>query len=247
MGWMAGLVGVTVAVSFSIASAQSNPPAPDRCVPLSSAIAGSTATEGRLFIKRQNGWNEVKSSWFGPDYKISDYGGEAVRFIYVAPPSDFAARQFLSIRTIAAVDLSANDNFVNLRRHHLQFDTAHIGQYQDYHLSGKASGRLYRFHTWPDGTRSDSPQDVRSSWAFQRNSPSARRRVLAISYLGNGKKSTCVPFVLGPNIATPSVDIEGEDEILVQKSFTIEVTEAKTITGSAGRTFLVSSQSSSGH
>jgi hypothetical protein len=66
---------------------------------------------------------------------------------------------------------------------------------------------------------------------------------LAIAYRA-ADRPVCVPFFLGPHIATPAAEIEGEDEITILKDFTVEITEAKTASESPGRTFKIHSRSS---
>jgi len=171
-------------------------------------------------------------------YCNQNWSGTAVPPFARVPPSDVRTRQFLSIRTIA--DTMQPDDFVNLRRHHEDFDTVYYGTYQDYHLSGKPSGTLRRFHSWPNGERSDSPTETRQSWAFQTASSISRRRVLAISYQATDK-TLCLPFFLGPNIATATTGFEGDDRITILKDFSVEITEAKIASGSSGRTFKIRS------
>lgn len=217
----------------------SKPPLPTgRCGPLGNAITATTPSSSpQLFILTTHGWHEVAYSPFGTDLSIDSYRGGQLSFIYVVPPSTVQARQFLSIRTTA--DTTMPDHFVNLRRGREDFDTAYYATYQGYHLSGEPSGTLRRFHTWK-GDRSDVPMETRKSWAFTTNNPVARHRVLAISYQASSGV-TCLPFFLGPNIASPSVDLEGDDQITILKDFSVEITEAKTAAGTPGRTFKISS------
>ncbi len=229
----------------SLAAQEVIGPVNDRCSALGGLIAQAPSqSAGRLFIRTDKGWEQITPKLFGADFVMQDYTGGKLRFIYVAPPSTYRGRQFLSIRTIA--DTDRPDNFVNLRRHHTQFDTVYYGTYQDYHLEGKAEATLRRFHRWSDGQRSDEPAQSRSVWAFSGRNAEARRRVLAIGYTASDLP-VCVPFVLGPHIATPAIEEDGEDELLVQKGFTVEVTEAKNGAGGSGRTFTVKSPISSRH
>lgn len=225
------------ALTCTTAAAQDK--ATDHCNPIAAQItARSPFSAPQLFIHMQNGWQEIVYKWFGTDFIVDGYSGGRLRFIYVVPPSDVRARQFLSIRSVAASN--DPDDFVNLRRHHDQFDTVYGGTYEDYHQNGKTSAKLRRYHRWPNGERSDTPEESRRSWAFQTRQDIARRRVLAISYRASNQP-VCVPFVLGPNIATPSGETEGEDEITILKGFVVEITEAKTASGSSGRTFKIRS------
>ena len=86
---------------------------------------------------------------FGGDVTIENYHGEPLNFIYVVPPSNVTARQFLSIRTTA--DTLLPDRWVNLRRQLTDFDTVLFRTYKGYHARGEGSGTLQRFHTWPGG------------------------------------------------------------------------------------------------
>jgi hypothetical protein len=219
----------------------------DRCAHIASLVAATpAATTGRLFILAGKSWTEVTpDSWLGgAGYTIPNYHGERLAFIYLAPPSANSGRQFLSIRTVA--DAEVADHFVNLRKLRQQFGRVYFGTYQGYHLNGEAHGPLRIFHLWSDSSRSDEPIDTRQSWAFQHAKSiddRSRRRVLAISFR-TGAGSTCVPFILGPNIASPIVleGAEDEDDILGQMPFIVEITEAKQGDGSPGRTFLIRSQ-----
>jgi hypothetical protein len=222
----------------------------NKCSTLSlDQIAMQPTTSGQLFIKTTKSWTEVKSALWGPDYVIPNYHGEKIAFIYVAPPSPNLVRQFLSIRTVAdATD--ASERIVNLRRHHDQFGTVDSGTYVDYHRDQKTSATLERFHNWrkytrPDEprVRSDEPDDNRLGWLFNHNNDLSRKRVLGISYRASDKP-VCVPFTLGPKIASQIVleGSEGDDEIYGQLPFIIEISEAKTGTGLRGHTFQIRSQ-----
>jgi hypothetical protein len=229
------------------ASAQDKPPAApgapiNRCAPLAGKVTATTPSSSpQLFILTSGGWQEIVYDPFWTDLTIDSYRGGQLSFIYVVPPSDVRNRQFLSIRTIA--DTTLPDNFVNLRRNLDDFDTVYYGTYQDYHLNGKPSGTLRRFHTWPNGEHSDTPIDTRQSWTFQSTSEIARHRVLAISYQATNT-ALCVPFSLGPNIAASAVGLEGDDQITIFKDFSVEITEAKTASGFSGRTFKIRSSPS---
>lgn len=243
MKWLTRFAVVAAGLTPAGACAQEKPlPVVNRCGALPARFLENPASSGRLFIRNGNVWNEISAGFIGPDYIIPDYAGGPVRFIYLAPAMNYPDLQFLSIRTVADVESGQNDDFVNLRKHHDQKGKVLYGRYQNYHRDGKAAGLLSLFHGWSNGSRSDEPTDTRSSWAFQHEAQVARRRVLAVSYRTSADRQTCVPFVLGPNIATPEVESDGEDEILVKRGFTLEITEARTATGRAGRTLTVLSK-----
>ena len=214
-------------------------PASNRCAAISNQL-GTPApfSRPRLFIRYDQNWQEVTSSFIGADLTLPNYSGGKIRFIYAVPPSDNHSRQFLSIRTVA--DANEPENFVNLRRQHSQFDTVYGGTYDGYHANGETSAMLRRFHKWASGDRSDEPLSAREAWLFQTKMEQSRRRVLSIPYLAS-EHLVCVPFVIGPNIATPIDETEGEDEITILKGFVVEITEAKTASGSSGRTFKIRS------
>lgn len=210
-----------------------------KCGPVAAKIGNvEPFSRARLFIQYQSEWEEVAPSFFGADFTLEKYSGGRIRFIYVVPPSDQRQRQFLSIRTTA--DTLDEDTFVNLRRQHSQFDTIHFGAYNGYHSNGEPSAMMRRFHRWPDGDRSDEPKETREAWAFRTRTELARRRVLSIPYRATDQ-AFCVPFIIGPNIATPAEQSDGEDEITILKGFVVEIAEAKTASRSMGRTFTIRS------
>lgn len=216
-----------------------SPPTANRCAPIASKLGQiEPFSTPRLFIRYDQDWQEITPSLFGPDFTLDKYSGGRINFLYVVPPSDVRLRQFLSVRSVA--DTIEPDNFVNLRRQHDHFDAVYSGTYEGYHANGDTSAMLRRFHRWPGGDRSDDPKSSRESWSFQTKQELARRRVLSIPFRA-GDQPICVPFVIGPNIATPVDEADGEDDITVLKGFIVEITEAKAATGSSGRTFKVRS------
>ncbi len=223
---------------------------PDACAPIASLLAAKPTTIGRLF-HFDGVWKEIEFNFlpFSTDYTLDHYRGEQLTFIYASPPpppQGYTGRQFLSVRTIAYNDPSTN--FVNLRKRQdrrgspMVEDQVQFGRYQNYHRDGKPSGILTVFHTWFDGTRSDDPSETRKSWTFDRASGAARRRVLAVTFVPRAGNVTCSRFWLGPNIAAPNDEDDSADGYdLALGPFTIEISEAKTGTGSSGRTFKIQS------
>ena len=213
----------------------------NRCEPLGGLLNEGDPNDGRLFIWHEKVWKKIEYRWLQDDLELPNYHSEKLHFIYVAPPSNFRGRQFLSVRTIA----DANENTrVNLRKEtDPTEDTVNFGAYVDYHDNGKPITVLRRYHAWPDGSRSDDPEQTRMAWSFKSSRETARRRVLAVSYVATDR-IVCVPFTLGPNISSVDREINGEDIFQVDKGFKIEITEAKTGSGSSGRTFTVHSAKS---
>jgi len=247
-------IALAVAAAFGAvsASAQDKPMVPaapavpqksDRCEPVAGLLGQGDPAQGRLFVWHERAWKKVEYQWLADDLEILNYHSEKLRFIYVAPPSKNQGRQFLSIRTTA--DANDTSDRVNLRKEldRKDWDTVNFGTYQDYHRDGKPIAVLKRYHRWPDGSRSDDPEATRIAWTFRHSQETARRRVLGISYFATDR-TVCVPFTLGPNISTFDQEVNGEDEFLVEKGFKIEITEAKTGTGTSGRTFTVHSPES---
>ena len=125
------------------------------------------------------------------------------------------------------------------------------GQYQNYHLNFKPSGKLAAFHEWYDGARSDEPSETRRAWSFKQDGDrldnSMRRRVLGISYVPNQTAVTCAPFVLGPNLASRIIqdsddsDVPGDITPMLG-AFAIEISEVKDGTGKPGRVFTIHSE-----
>jgi hypothetical protein len=227
-----------VATGTPAAAVPSSTSLHSKCAKLAGKVTATDATsQAQLFMLRANGWQEISHGFFGSDLTVENYQGEQLSFIYVVPPSTIRDRQFLSIRTMA--DTDSPDHWVNLRRQLSNFDSVLLKTYQGYHSNHENSGTLQRFHNW-NGDHSDKPDSTRQAWRFQSSDELARHRVLAIPYRAS-EKPLCVPFFLGPNIATAADEIEGDDEITVRKDFTVEITEAKTAAGQPGRTFKIHS------
>jgi hypothetical protein len=223
----------------------------DRCAPITTQLSANS-NEGQLFLATKVGWIPIeKSSQFLffkqgghvlPEYK----NGNRLHFLYAAPRSASAYEagllRYLAVKT-RSLDIRGG-NLVYLRRQRRpDYFQPGISTYQAYHRGETDEPRpLRRYHDWGAGNRSDRPLEVRGSYLFddEGNFPSSKgffntparnsiKRVLSISYKASAERTTCVPFVLGPNLAAyGDQDVDGDSEVQLDSSFAVDVVEAGT-------------------
>ena len=140
--------------------------------------------------------------------------------------------------------------FVTLRKHHVTYPRqVDFDAYRQYHLEDNNNNPdLHFYHHWDSKNRSDEPETTRRSFAFNealtaQDQHKPLRKLLTISYHTSAGRVTCVPFYLGPDLASFVTQDVG-DEVVLELPFIIEISEAKTAAGQAGGTFVLQS---SGH
>ena len=240
------------------ALAQTLPPIPlDRtCSPVAKELSASpTSDASKLYLLTKAGPPVAipqHSEWpLSKDFSLPEYkDGKVLRFIYVPRPKKAEKPQYLAIRTRSVG--SADYNYVALKKQKTPFSKEeYYDEYKDYHDGVNDNSRILRhYHDWhPD--RSDTPDSTRKSYnfnssewftnLFKKKKEISVRRLLTISFATSEDHQSCVPFSLGPHLATacePAGD-DDCDQIALLNSFTIDVTEARTFDGESGETFTI--------
>ena len=228
------------------------------CTPIANQLRAEPIGEtSKLYIQAKNrSFVPVSRTWLLNDgFSLPEYkDGQVLKFIYVPRRKIASKPQYLAIRTrsVGVTDY----NFVTLKKQKTRSARdVEYGTFNQYHKGLTDNSTVLRhYHDWyPD--RSDTPSTTRNAYLFnqsewysglfKKKKEISIRRLLTIKFQTAEDHQTCVPFSLGPHLAT-ACELDSEDadcdEVSLLNSFVVDITEARTFSGEAGATFTVQFQ-----